>query len=349
MQFSVLNEYLAAIFIGIIQGLTEFLPISSTAHLSLFSRLFLSGRDFGLSTSNIIQLGTTIAIIIFFKNDLKPLLNQLKSIITQPKAYKNWWNDTKIWWFSQSSNLFQSHDLNLKHLGYSAKVKENLLLSQLAIGTIPIVVLGFFLQNYVDNSLRGPGFVAIFLSLGAGFLLIAENLSQKFKNLKNSNSQTDMTLDPTKITRDQIILIGLFQSMAIFPGMSRSGSTIAGSLIVGLNRPQAARFAFLVGIPALLLSSFKDLFEVLFRNFNNFHLLPDAKYWDSLKSIDPRVEFSLAAILLATVIAFIFGYISLKWLIGYISKVSTKNFSYYRFGLSAVILMYLLLARIFNF
>ncbi len=346
MPFSALNEYIAAILIGIIQGLTEFLPISSTAHLSLFSRLFLSGRDFGLSTSNIIQLGTTLALILYFKNDLKPLLIQSRNILTKPGEYTNWLSDTKIWWSNKSSNLFQGQDLDLKHLGYSEKIKQNLLLSQLAIGTIPIVIFGLLLQHYVDISLRGPGYIAIFLSIGAGFLIMAESLNRKFKN---SEKLATLPLDPTKITRDQVILIGLFQSMAIFPGMSRSGSTIAGSLIVGLNRPQAARFAFLIGIPALILSSLKDLLEVLVKNIGKSHFLPEAKYWDSLKSIDPRVEFSLSAILVATILSFIVGYVSLKWLIQYLSKVNTRNFSYYRFGLSAVILIYLLAASIFKF
>jgi undecaprenyl-diphosphatase len=357
MSFSALNEFIAAIFIGIIQGLTEFLPISSTAHLDLFSRLFLSGRDFGLSTSNIIQFGTTIALLIYFKEDLKPLIHQLKNILTNNREFKNWLSDTKLWWQTKTDNLFQDInprlDLEAKRKGYSDKVKQNLLLSQLAIATVPIAILGLFLQKYVDSSLRGPGFVAIFLSLGAGLLMLSENLSHKFKRTTNEGDQhqnhDSSEINPLSMSRDQVILIGLFQSMAIFPGMSRSGSTIAGSLIVGLNRPQAARFAFLVGIPALFLSSLKDLFDILSKNISRLHFLPEAKYWDKLTVPDPRVEFSLAAIAVAMILSFIFGYISLKWLIKYISKVNTAKFSYYRFGLSFVILMYLLLASIFKF
>ena len=358
MPFSVLNEFIVAILIGIIQGLTEFLPISSTAHLDLFSRLFLSGRDFGLSTSNTIQFGTTIALLIYFKHDLKPLVIQLKNIVTKADDFKSWLSDSKIWWSTKTSNIFHDSspktDLDEKRLGYSDTVKQNLLLTQLAIATIPIAILGLFLQKYVDSNLRGPGFVAVFLSLGAGLLMLAENLSQKFKHTKNAQNVDESQLNPLSLSRDQVILIGLFQSMAIFPGMSRSGSTIAGSLIISLSRPQAARFAFLVGIPALFLSSLKDLFEILFKNINRLHFLPEEKYWDKLvvqniKVTDPKVEFSLAAIFLATSLSFIFGYISLKWLIKYISKVSTNKFSYYRFGLSFVILVYLLLASIFKF
>ena len=330
MSFSAINEFIAAILIGLIQGLTEFLPISSTAHLSLFSRLFLNDRDFGLSTSNIIQFGTTIALLIYFKDDLKPLISKLKDIFTNSKSFSLWLKDTKIWWNVSSKNLFHSEELTQKHLGYSSEAKTNLLFSQLGIATVPIVILGLLMQKYVDNYLRLPGYVAIFLALGAGILMLAENLNSKFGTQKHGHHD----INPSSLTRDQVIMIGLFQSMAIFPGMSRSGSTIAGSLIVGLNRPQAARFAFLVGIPALVISSLKDLIEIFTKAIKQAHFLPSEKYWTPT-----QVEFSLAAILLATVIAFIVGYACLKWLISYVSKTDTRVFSYYRFGLAVVILL----------
>jgi undecaprenyl-diphosphatase len=337
MSFSTLNEFIAAILFGLIQGLTEFLPISSTAHLGLFSRVFLNGRDFGLSTSNIIQFGTTIALLLYFKDDLKPLISKLKNILTNGKSFNLWLSDTKIWWNISSKNLFHNDEQNQKLLGYSSDVKSNLLISQLALATIPISILGLLMQNYVDSSLRLPGYVAIFLALGAGILILSEHLNQKFGTQKHSHSE----LNPTTLTRDQVIIIGAFQSMAIFPGMSRSGSTIAGSLLVGLNRPQAARFAFLVGIPALLLSSLKDLIEIFTKAISQAHFLPEEKYWSVT-----QVEFSLVAILVATLIAFIVGYACLKWLISYISKTDTRVFSYYRFGLSAVILISILIVAV---
>jgi len=337
MTFSYLNEFIAAILIGLIQGLTEFLPISSTAHLDLFSRIFLNDRDFGLSTSNIIQFGTTIALLIYFKEDLKPIISKLKDILTSRKSFSLWLNDTKIWWSTPSKNLFHSEELNQKHLGYSGEVKTNLLLSQLALATVPIAILGLLMQKYVDTYLRLPGYVAIFLALGAGILMLAENLNLKFGNQKHDH-HPNHELNPTSLTRDQVLMIGSFQAMAIFPGMSRSGSTIAGSLIVGLNRPQAARFAFLVGIPALVLSSLKDLIEIFTKAIKQAHFLPSDKYWSAT-----QVEFSLTAILIATVIAFVVGYACLKWLILYISKTDTRVFSYYRFGLSVVILLSILI------
>ena len=334
MSFSAINEFIAAILIGLIQGLTEFLPISSTAHLNLFSRIFLNDRDFGLSTSNIIQFGTTIALLIYFKEDLKPLISKLKDILTNSKSFNLWLNDTKIWWNASSKNLFHSEELTQKHLGYSSEVKTNLLLSQLALATIPIAILGLLMQRYVDSALRLPGYVAIFLALGAGILILAEHLNTKFGSQKHPHHE----LNPTSLTRDQVFIIGAFQAMAIFPGMSRSGSTIAGSLIVGLNRPQAARFAFLVGIPALVLSSLKDLIEIFTKAIKQAHFLPSEKYWTST-----QVEFSLVAILVATTVAFIVGYTCLKWLISYISKTDTRVFSYYRLGLSVVILLSILI------
>ncbi len=171
-------------------------------------------------------------------------------------------------------------------------------------------------------------------------LLVSENLNGKMK----SPDKTSQELDSESFTKDQVILIGLFQALAIFPGMSRSGSTIAGSLMVGLARPQAAKFAFLIGVPALLLSSLKDLFEVFTKNFSELHFLPDARFWDSPSLPDPRVNLSIVSILIAVVIAYVVGYICLKWLINYVSKVNTNVFSYYRIGL-AVLIFILILAQ----
>jgi len=339
MSFSFINEFIVAILIGITQGLTEFLPISSTAHLDLLSRLLLNGSDFGLSASNIIQFGTTLALLIYFKKDLKPIFSQLVKISTNPSDFNNWLSDTKTWWKIQSKSLFHVPKVNSSI--FTNKFKENLLITQLILGTIPIAIMGLLLQKYVDNNMRLPGFVAIFLALGAGLLILAENLSKKF-NVESSEKNIN-ELNPLTLTKDQVILIGVFQSLAIFPGMSRSGSTISGSLLVGLNRPQAARFAFLVGIPALLLSSIKDFVEILLKAIPQFHFLPDERFWTTSK-----VDFSLSAILVATLLSFIVGYSCLKWLINYISKTDTRYFSYYRLFLSLVILLWIVLSGVFR-
>jgi undecaprenyl-diphosphatase len=331
MSFSIVGEYFVAFLIGVIQGLTEFLPVSSTAHLDLLSRVLLDGRDFGLSDSNVIQLGTTLALLIYFRHELKDLAIRLRDVLTKPNVATEWWQDTLKWW--GQTNTTQSD--------YSENYKINLLLTQLGIGTLPISVMGFFLQDFVDKNLRGPLTVAVFLIIGACLLLLAEFLNPKMQEqIKNKQE-----LDSSIFTRDQIILIALFQALAIFPGMSRSGSTIAGSLIVGLARPQAARLAFLIGIPALILSGVKDLIHLIFENYRNFHFLPEARFWDNPNLLDPRVNFSLSAVILATLVAYFVGYISLKWLIGYVSKFNTMYFNYYRIVLALVIIFITLAVR----
>ncbi|GAB4144043.1 MAG: undecaprenyl-diphosphate phosphatase [Patescibacteria group bacterium] len=342
MNFSILNEYIAAVIVGIAQGLTEFLPISSTAHLSLISRLVLNGRDIGLSASNIIQLGTTIALLIYFRKDLKKFYNQLVKILTSSSERMNWWRDTLKWW-SAKSHLKQLQEQNSVSHNSKYHNPTNVILSQLVLVTVPISFMGLILQNFIDDNLRSLGNIAVFLILGACLLLMAENLNSRLSLQKNKQNHPE--LEEEILSKDQVIIIGFFQSLAIFPGMSRSGSTIAGSLVMGLNRRTAGRFAFLAGIPALLISSLKDLLEVLIKGLQQFHFTPDAKFWDNPNAFDPRVNLSLSAILVAVIVSFIAGYFSLKWLIDFISKNSTNIFSYYRLGLAAFILIVLMIWR----
>lgn len=349
MNFSIAAEIIAAVLIGLIQGLTEFIPVSSTAHLDLFSRLILNGRDIGLASSNIVQLGTTVALLIYFRYELQGLVKVFLDIFINPQVRQAWWSDSKQWWLTPTHfdrlKMSSEETAELDQPTYTANSKNHILLTQLAIATVPIAIFGLFLQNFIDRNLRLPGTVAIFLILGAVLLLVAENLNVKLA----AKPEQSADLDPTAFSKDQVILIGLFQALAVFPGMSRSGSTIAGSLMVGLARPQAARFAFLVGIPALVLSSLKDLIAVFSKNFQYLHLLPEARFWDDPTLADPRVNLSLVSILIAVIVSYIFGYICLKWLIRYISKFSTHIFSYYRIGLAVLVLLLILVQSTLQF
>jgi len=323
-------EFLVAILLGLVQALTEFLPISSTAHLGIFGRLLLQGRDFGLTASVAIQLGTTVALLIYFRQDLKVLWQHFTSFFKSQEARQNWWFDTLKWWQGDKSALVH----------FSDAAAKNVLLTQLVIATAPIVIFGLLFQNFIARSLRGNVSMAAFLLLGAVLLLLAEQLNERLIKL-NQKSNQSQPAKPTAldVSKHQTIIIGLFQALAVFNGMSRSGSTIAGALMVGLNRPQAARYAFLLGIPALTLSGLKSLFDLILDRRYAFHWWPEASFWQSPDLLRAKVNLSFLAILLATLVAFGVGYLVLKWFLPYLAKYSTKYFAYYRIALALLLIL----------
>jgi len=212
-------EYLKFILYGLIQGLTEFIPVSSTAHLKVIS-IFLGIDDPGASLSATIQLGSVLAISWYFRNDIFNFR-------------------------SQSSNIF------LEYLFHER------LLRSIFIGTIPIVLLGgsikLFAPYFFNNVLRSNLSIALFSFLMAFFMYLADSSKRGSINIKNHNYSDSF-------------LIGFFQAFAIIPGVSRSGVTISSALISGWDRGDAAKFSFLLGIPAISLaaivefiSSFNDV------------------------------------------------------------------------------------------
>ena len=219
-------EYLEYILYGLIQGLTEFIPVSSTAHLKVIS-IFLGIDDPGASLSAIIQLGSVFALIWYFKNDIKRLKKE-------------------------SSKFNFDYFLNQK------------LIRSILIGTIPIIFFGgaikLFIPNFFDKFLRSNLSIAIVSLLMAMYMFIAD-ISKKgsinFKNYNYSNS----------------FLIGLSQAFAIFPGVSRSGVTISTALVSGWERGDAAKFSFLLGIPAISLAAIVEFIST-FNELNSLSLLP---------------------------------------------------------------------------
>ena len=217
-------KYLEFILYGIIQGLTEFIPVSSTAHLKVISNL-LGIDDPGSSLSAIIQLGSVFALVWYFKNDIFKFR-------------------------SQSSKRIIDYFLH-----------EKLFIS-ITIGTIPIVLLGFsikiFFPYFFNNFLRSNLSIALVSILMAIIMYIADRSKKGLINFKNHNLSHSLC-------------IGFFQAFAIFPGISRSGITISTALISGWERGDAAKFSFLLGIPAITLaalveffSSFNELYSVGF-------------------------------------------------------------------------------------
>lgn len=198
-------EWVDVIILGLVQGVTEFLPISSTGHLVLIRELLAIDDSNGLAFDAVLHFATTAAVILYF------------------------WSD--IW------NLLQ---VALRKLGrLPVNEKDITLLYALIIGTFPAALLGVLLQSYLSEHLRTPLFVAIMLFLTAIFFMYAEWRSY---------------LNPAhgELTVKRGLLVGLFQALALLPGMSRSGATIAGGMFLGMTRYEASRFSFLLAIPITL-------------------------------------------------------------------------------------------------
>ena len=241
-------EYLEYFLYGLIQGLTEFIPVSSTAHLKVVS-LFLGINDPGASLSAIIQLGSVLAIIYYFRNDIFKLRSQ-----SSKKSYDYFFNAR--------------------------------LLRSIFISTIPIVFLGgcikLFAPNFFDNILRSNFSIASFSLLMALYMYLADSSKKGFINLTNYSY-----LDS--------FLIGLSQAFAIIPGFSRSGITISTALISGWERGDAAKFSFLLGIPAITLAAIVE-FIFSFNEFSSYSFFPlilgfISTFLSSLLSIDFLLRF----------------------------------------------------------
>ena len=267
------NGFQAAI-LGMVQGLTEFLPISSTAHLKVVP-VALGWGDPGVTFTAVIQLGSIAAVLWYFWEDLSQIcLGTLKAIKT---------------------NNYQSQDFRLA--------------SGIALGTIPIVIAGVCLKLFVsdlDNSpLRSMGVIAGASIVMALLLAIAEKMGTHKRNFE-------------EITRRDGILMGLGQMLALIPGVSRSGSTLTAGLFLDLERATAARFSFLLGIPAITLAGLVEL-KTLISN-----------------GIDSATWMPLTIGLISSVV---FSYLAIAWLIRYLQKQSTWIFVWYRLAFGIIILL----------
>ncbi|PWU01330.1 MAG: undecaprenyl-diphosphatase [Candidatus Melainabacteria bacterium] len=260
--------------LGVVQGLTEFLPISSTAHLRVVPSL-LGWPDPGAAMSAVIQLGSVIAVIAYFRSDIIHILaGTLKAIQT-----KN----------------FDSEECRL--------------FGGIIIGTLPICILGLLLKHVLEQegsplrSLIVIGCSSIFMAL---FLLFAESRHKQLRDMQALGAKDGL-------------LVGLGQAMALIPGCSRSGSTLTVAMLLNIKREDAARFSFLLGIPAIILSGLLELKEMLSQGLDQAH------------SID---------LIVGLIISTIVSYLSIAWLLKYLRTHSTKVFVGYRliFGLAVLVL-----------
>lgn len=268
-----MEEILKAIVLGIVQGLTEFLPISSTAHLRIIPSFF-GWKDIGASYTAVIQVGTMIAIIIYFRKELM--------------------------------NMMTSFAISVKYKNYASR--DTRLFLQILLGTIPIVIVGFLFRDIIRHQFRSIYVMAGSLIFFSIMIYIAEKYTKK-------------TVDMQQLGLKDALIIGLFQALALIPGASRSGSTISGAFFRNMEREDAARFSFLLSIPAVLLSGCFELY--------------------SQRAILLSGESAILSLLIATVVSGIIGYWSIWFLLSYIKKNSLMLFVIYRviFGVIIIILM----------
>ncbi|MEV4901391.1 undecaprenyl-diphosphate phosphatase [Citricoccus sp. NPDC055426] len=269
-------NWLEAIILGLVQGLTEFLPISSSAHLRIVGEFLPGASDPGAAFTAITQIGTELAVLIFFWKDIVRIISR---------------------WFGSLTGKVGRHDPDAR-MGWL-----------IIIGSIPIGVAGLLFEESIDTSFRSLWIVATTLIVFGLLLAVADSLGRQTKPLE-------------KLTLRDGILYGLAQMMALIPGVSRSGGTITMGLALGYTREAAARYAFLLAVPAVFASGFYKLFKAL---------------------SDPGQSsaYGMGETLVATLVAFVIGYLVIGWLMRYITTNSFKPFVWYRIGLG--LLLYILL------
>lgn len=269
-------SFLLAVVLGLIQGLTEFIPISSTAHMTIFGHL--SGMldphhpERWTATMAVVQLGTLLAVLAYFAGDIRSITTAMVVETFRERKQP----------FAQSP---------LARLGWLV-----------VIGSVPIGVLGLAFRKIIEGNLtKDPLIIAVMLVAVAVVMLVADRL----RGVRPIES----------LTITDALIIGVAQALALIPGASRSGTTISAGMLIGIERAAAARFSFLLSIPALLASGMLELVHAL-------RMLPLNDLW--LLSI-------------ATLTAALSGYVSIAFLLAYLRRHSLAVFAVYRIGLAVVI------------
>jgi undecaprenyl-diphosphatase len=277
-------DFLEAIILGLIQGLTEFLPISSSAHLRIFGDLVGWG-DPGATFTAITQLGTETAVLIYFWKDITRIIGK-------------WFRSFGGGGGKRSTGV-QKGDPDVR-LGWL-----------IIIGTVPIVLVGFFLQDTIRTALRSLWIVAIVLIVFGLLLWLADWLGRRTKPIEAMSYRDG-------------ILIGLAQMLALIPGVSRSGASISAGLALGYTRPAAARFAFLLAVPAVFGSG-------LYETYTAFTCEPGV-------DAGCGAGYGLGPTIAATVVAFIVGYAVIAFLMRYLETRTFLPFVIYRILLGGVLI-----------
>jgi undecaprenyl-diphosphatase len=265
---------LQSILLGIIQGLTEFLPVSSSAHLVLVP--YLLGWEINPEQAFIfdvlVQVATLAAVIVYFWNDLFNILRAVVTGVLQRKPFDD--PQARLGWL-------------------------------LVLASVPAGLFGLVVKDAVEAAFNSPTATAFFLFITAGLLLVAERAGKRQRELDT-------------LTWKDALWIGMFQAAAIFPGVSRSGSTIAGGMTRDLLRPAAARFSFLMSVPIMLAAGFLALLDLL-----------------EMPGAGENLLVFLPGFLAAAVV----GYFAIRWLLAYLAHHPLYIFAIYCASLGALVLI----------
>ncbi len=268
---------LEAIFLGILQGLTEFLPISSSAHIRIAGEIFGTNQDPGATFTAITQIGTELAVLIYFRRDILRIIKAWFSQILRRELIGGEKADARMGWL-------------------------------IIVGTLPIVALGYLGQDVIKTDFRSLWLIATTLIVFGLILGAADKYGKSERQLHE--------LSPL-----HGVLYGLAQSLALIPGVSRSGATIAMGRFLGYSREAALRYSFLLALPAVFGSGLYELKGALGETTTQ--------------------AFSIPQTLVATSVAFIIGYAVIAWLLKYVTTKSFKPFIIYRIGLGSLLLVLL--------
>lgn len=269
-------DFLEAIILGLLQGLTEFLPISSSAHLRIVGDLAGWG-DPGATFTAITQLGTELAVLIYFRRDIFRIVST---------------------WFRSFGARGGSHSAGIRKGDPDVRLGWIII-----IGTIPIVIAGFLLQDLIRDQLRSLWIVAVVLIVFGILLGLADRLGRRVKTVAD-------------VTYRDGLLVGLAQMLALIPGVSRSGASTSAGLVLGYDRPSSARFSFLLAVPAVFGAGLYEAYTAL--------------------TCEPGVDeacgtgYGMPETIAATVVAFGVGLAVIAFLMRYISTRSFLPFVVYR-------------------
>ena len=262
-------DIFSGIILGFVQGITEFLPVSSTGHLILAHSVLGVEDTTSLAFDAVLQLATALAVIVYFFDEIYILVQTV-----------------------------------LRKLGrLPVNEKDLIIVKALVVGTIPAIILGLLLESQMENAFRNPILVAIVLIVGSLFFMYAEYVYQNNFHTGEVNMKTGFK-------------IGLFQTLSLIPGFSRSGATIAGGMLLGLNRNDAARFSFLLALPIILGSGSKKLLEM----------------------ISSSAEVAWAPLVIGAFVAFVVGLCAIHFMITFVRKHTLWPFIWYRIILAGFVL-----------
>lgn len=268
-----------ALILGLVQGLTEFLPISSSAHIRIVGEFLDGAKDPGARFTAITQIGTELAVLIFFRKDIAAIVRA---------------------WFQESimRKEISIEDEPRARMGWL-----------IIFGTIPIVILGYFGSDFIEKDLRSLWLIASVMIIFGVILGIADKYGKSERSLD-------------QLSNKHGLLYGAAQALALMPGVSRSGATIAMGRFLGYSREAALRYSFLLALPAVFGSGFYQLKKAFSSN------------------AEPNV-FSIPETLAATAVAFVIGYIVIAWLLKFVATRSFMPFIIYRIVLGSLLLVLL--------